>query len=123
VGRDLEGKVPEGLAKTADTMTGAPAMKMYEQAANAYVELWKKYGEAACKDKTAGCAGNEVILYNAARAFQAARLLAKAIGVRKILIDPQYNLQHTDPARKALYEIGSNYQAIATYDDAATYYE
>jgi tetratricopeptide (TPR) repeat protein len=123
VQRGVEGKVPEGWVKMADGMTGPEAMKLYEKAANAYVDLWKKYGEAACRDKAPGCEGNDVVLYNAARAYQAARLLAKAIGVRKILIDPQFNLQRTEPARKALYEIGANYQAIAVYDEAATYYE
>lgn len=123
VQRGLEGKVPESLAKSAESMTGAAAMKTYEKAAAGYFALWKKYGEAACRDKAEGCAGNEAVLYNAARAYQAARLLAKAIEVRKILIDPQYNLHRTDPAKKAVHEIGANYQAIAVYEDAAVYYE
>lgn len=123
VSRGLEAQVPVALAKSADGMTGAAAMKTYEKAANGYFSLWKKYGEAACKDKAEGCAGNEAILFNAARAYQAARLLAKAIEVRKILIDPQYNLSRTDPAKQAVYDIGANYQAIAVYEDAANYYE
>jgi len=123
VARDLERRPQEKLTERARKMTGAAAMKAHEQAADAYIALWKKYGEAACKDKTAGCERSEEILYNAAQSYQAARLLAKAIGVRKLLLDPQYNLQRTEPARKAVYEIGANYQAIASYDDAATYYE
>lgn len=123
VQRGLEGKVPEAIAKSAETMTGPAAMKAYEKAAAGYFSLWKKYGEAACRDKAEGCAGNEAILYNAARAYQAARLLAKAIEVRKILIDPQYTLHRTEPAQKAVYEIGANYQAIAVYEEAAVYYE
>jgi hypothetical protein len=45
---------------------------------------WEKYGEAAVQEQQAARlrARNEEILYNAARAFQAARLLAKAIAVR-----------------------------------------
>jgi tetratricopeptide (TPR) repeat protein len=123
VERGLEGKVPEALAKSAEAMTGADAMKAYEKAAAGYYALWKKYGEAACREKAEGCAGNEAILYNAARAYQAARLLAKAIEVRKILIDPQFNLHRTAPAKQAVYEIGANYQAIAVYEDAAAFYE
>ena len=46
------------------------------------------------------------VLHNAARAFQAAHLLAKAISVRKILIDPRYNLEKSDLGRKAVRDIG-----------------
>ncbi|MBK8257016.1 MAG: tetratricopeptide repeat protein [Polyangiaceae bacterium] len=123
VSRGLEGKIPEATAKAAEGMTGAAAMKTWEKAAQGYFSLWKKYGEPACREKADGCAGNEAVLYNAARAFQAARLLARAVEVRKILIDPQYNLHRTEPAKKAVYDIGANYQAIAMYEDAAAFYE
>lgn len=123
VGRDLERKVIDAQMESARKLTGAAAMKAFEKAANGYLSLWKKYGEAPCREKAAACERNEEVLFNAASAFSAARLLAKAISVRKILIDPQYNLQKTELARKAVYQIGANYQAIATYEDAATYYE
>ncbi len=123
VQRGVEGKAVENMVKKADSIGGPEALKMYETAANGYLDLWNKYGAAACRDKAAGCEGNEVILYNAAKAFQAARLVAKAIRARQMLIDPKNNLQTTEPARKAIYEIGANYHAIAVYDDAATYYE
>src|SRR5262249_25996019 len=54
---------------------------------------------------------------------QAARLIAKSISVRKILIDSRYGLQNTKAAKKSIYEIGGNYQAIAVYDEAAKWYE
>ena len=41
----------------------------------------------------------EEILYNSAKAFQAARLLAKAISVRKILLDPKFGLNNTELRR------------------------
>ena len=123
VQRGVEGKAVENIIKKADSMSGPEALKLYESGANGYLELWNKYGAGPCRDKAAGCEGNEVILYNAAKAFQAARLLAKSIRARQILIDPKNNLQGTEPARKAIYEIGANYHAIAVYDDAATYYE
>ncbi|MEZ4307232.1 MAG: tetratricopeptide repeat protein [Polyangiaceae bacterium] len=123
VARGLEGKIPEAVARQAETLTGPAAMKTWEKAATGYFALWKKYGEPACREKSAECAGNEAILYNAARAFQAARLLARAVEVRKILIDPQLGLHKTEPARKAVREIGANYQAIAMYEEAASFYE
>ena len=59
-----------------------------------------------------------------AKAYQAARLLAKAIQVRlQILLNKQYGLQDSELAKKALYEIGGNYQAIAVYDRAADFFE
>jgi hypothetical protein len=63
------------------------------------------------------------VLYDAARAFQAAHLLAKAITVRKTLIDPRYHLDKTKLGREAVLEIGKNYQAIAAYAEAAGYFE
>ena len=123
VDRDLERRVIDAQMESAKKLAASESMKAYEKAANAYLALWKKYGEAACKEKSPACERNEEVLFNAATAFQSARLLAKAISVRKILIDPQYNLHKTELARRAVYQIGANYQAIATYDDAATYYE
>jgi len=120
--RDIERIRAEGLVKAADKGS-ADSLKMYEKAANAYLDMWKKYGEEPCKNKTSACDRAEEVLYNAAKAFQAARLIAKAIAVRKILIDPQYNLNNTELARKAVYEIGGNYQAIAVYEQAAEWYE
>ena len=123
--RDIERLKAEELVKKADKDAegGKVDVKNYEKAAAAYLELWKKYGEEPCKNKKPECARNDEVLYNAARAFQAAHLIAKAISVRKILIDPQYNLNKTDLAKKAVYEIGGNYQAIAVYDLAADWYE
>ena len=120
--RDIERLKAEALVKAADA-GGAEASKQYEKGAQAYLELWKKYGEGPCEAKQPACARNDEVLYNAARAFQAARLIAKSIAVRKILIDPKYNLNTTELAKKAVYEIGGNYQAIAVYDEAANWYE
>ncbi len=120
--RDIQAKRAEALIKKADS--GAPdKIKLYEEGANLYYELWKQYGEQTCKDKKPGCEKNDKILYNAARAFQAARLIAKAIKLRTILINPDYGLERTDAAKLAVYEIGGNYQAIAVYSDAADWYE
>lgn len=121
--RDIERLAAQKLVEAADA--GSPeAYKLYKDAADRYMKMWKDYGEAPCeRDDKDACPGNEEVLYNAARAYQAARLIAKAIVVRKILINPNYNLNETELARKAMYEIGGNYQAIAVYDEAATWYE
>ncbi len=122
--RDIERLAAQETIKAADAGGGGvDTIKMYERGALAYMELWKKYGESACEKKEASCDKSEEILYNAARAFQAARLIAKSIAARQILLNPKYNLNKTELAKKSVYEIGGNYQAIAVYDEAANWYE
>jgi tetratricopeptide (TPR) repeat protein len=120
--RDIERLRAEKLVEVAD-QSGKDAAKAYEKGALAYMELWKKYGEGPCEAKQPACERQEEVLYNAAKAFQAARLIAKSIAARRILIDPRYNLDKTALAKQSVYEIGGNYQAIAVYDEAANWYE
>ena len=108
----------------ADKAGGVEALKTYENAGTQYLELYRKY----CKGPMdAGQPANaekcDELVYNAARAFQAARLIAKAIAARMILIDPANKMEKSPLAKKAVYEIGGNYQAIAVYDKAAEWYE
>jgi len=119
--RDIQAKRAEALVKKADA-GGADSIKLYEEAANLYYDLWKKYGEESCKENKPACEKNDKILYNGARAFQAARLIARAIKLRTILINTPA-LKNSQAAKLAVYEIGGNYQAIAVYEDAATWYE
>jgi hypothetical protein len=103
---------------------GAQALRLYEQAGNEYIELWRTYGEEPIRQKQPPqCENMDEVVYNAARAFQAARLIAKAIQARLILIKPDNMMDKTNLAKKAVYEIGGNYQAIAVYDEAAKWYE
>jgi hypothetical protein len=121
--RDIERKRAETMVEEADK-GGANSLEKYRTAAQLYLDMWEKYGREPCEaGQKEACARNDEVLYNAARAFQAARLLAKAIAVRKILINPKYNLNTTELAKKAVWEIGGNYQAIAVYEEAATWYE
>ncbi len=121
--RDIERLRAEALIKEADKNPGANIEK-YRTAAQLYMDLWEKYGKEPCeKGQTEACARNDEVLYNASRAFQSARLLMKSIAVKKILINPKYNLHKTESAKKAVYEIGGNFQAIAVYDEAASWFE
>ncbi|NRA35628.1 MAG: hypothetical protein HRU17_20065 [Polyangiaceae bacterium] len=101
----------------------AEALALFKKGGDRYVELWRTYGE---KQLSAGeesqCGAMDEILHNGAQAYQAARLLAKSIGVRRLLLNPSYGLHETDLANQAIYLIGGNYQAIAVYDQAAKYY-
>lgn len=99
-------------------------MRQYENAANAYLGLWRKYGKAAIeKEEEFKCEALDEVVYNACKAFQAGRLIAKAIQCRQILLNPKNRLDESPLARKAVYEIGGNYQAIAVYEKAADWYE
>lgn len=121
--RDIERLRAEKLVEAADKGS-ADSIAQYRQAAQLYMDMWEKYGKEPCeKGNKEACERNDEILYNAARSYQAARLVARAISVRRTLINPKYNLHNTALAKKAIYEIGGNYQAIAVYDEAATWYE
>jgi tetratricopeptide (TPR) repeat protein len=98
----------------------------YKKGGDAYLELWRTYCEEplAKGEKPKQCEKADEIIYNTAKAYQAARLLAKAIQVRlQILLNPKYGLHESELAKKALYEVGGNYQAIAVYDRAADFFE
>jgi len=45
----------------------------------------------------------EEIVYNGARSYQAARLIAKAIQARMILLDPRWKMEKTNLAKKSVY--------------------
>jgi TolA-binding protein len=101
------------------------SLDSYKKGADAYLELWRGYCEEPLSkgEKPKQCEKADEIVYNMARAYQAARLLAKSIQVRQILLSEKYGLDKSDLAKKATYEIGGNYQAIAVYDRAADYFE
>jgi tetratricopeptide (TPR) repeat protein len=103
---------------------GPNALRTYEEAGNAYISVWRKYGEEPLKNhQPMQCEKMDEVVYNAAKAYQAGRLVAKAIQARLILINPDNTLDKSELAKKAIYEIGGNYQAIAVYDEAAKWYE
>ncbi|HLM74458.1 MAG TPA: tetratricopeptide repeat protein, partial [Polyangiaceae bacterium] len=76
--RDLEWLKADRLFKAAEK-GGPDSNKLFASAGDAYMSLWRKYGEVACEKKEASCKRMEDVLYNASRSFQAARLLAKSI--------------------------------------------
>ncbi len=101
------------------------SVENYKKGADAYLDIWRKYCEGPMSkgEKIKQCENAHEIVYNMAKAYQAAHLLAKSIQARLILLDPKYGMEKTDLAQKATYEIGGNYQAIAVYDRAADFYE
>ena len=107
---------------------GAGALDLYEKGGNAYFEMFRKYCETPVTANQPPQAEKcDELLYNAARAYQAARLIAKAIKARVTLLnasqDTRYGMTNSALAKRATYEIGGNYQAIAVYEAAADWYE
>lgn len=113
------------LVERADKEGGREALALYEKGGTAYFETFRKYcQDPVANGQTPQAERCDEIAYNAARAFQAARLVAKAITVRRSLLAYDEKLKLNSPlAKKATYEIGGNYQAIAVYDLAADWYE
>ncbi len=122
VSRHLNRLAAEKLVAEAQK-GGAGANAKFAQAGQLYLKYWKTHGKKACRNDEKSCKEYDAELYSAAAAFQAAHLLAKAIKVREILVNPDYHLHQTEPARKATFELGGNYQAIAVYEKAASWYE
>ena len=108
----------------ADKAGGVQALQTYENAGTQYLELYRKYCkgpiDAGQPPQAEKC---DELVYNAAKSFQAGRLIAKSIAARMILIDPANKMDKSPLAKKSVYEIGGNYQAIAVYDKAAEWYE
>ncbi len=120
---DIQRLKAQKLTELADK-GASNALQLDEQAGNTYFEIWRKYGEAPLRaNQPPQCERLDEIVYNAAKAYQAARLIAKAIAARRVLLDPQNRMDKSELARKAVYEIGGNYQAIAVYDEASKWYE
>jgi tetratricopeptide (TPR) repeat protein len=118
---DVQRLRAEKMVEVADKGTGDALVK-YKEAGDAYIEIWRTYGEAQLEaGGESQCGRMEEVLFNAAQAYQAGRLLAKAISVRQLLLNPKYKLNETDLAKKSIYQLGRNYQAIAVYDAGAKY--
>lgn len=125
---DIQRLAAEKTVELADSQqdkgNAREAIENYKKGGDAYLELWRTYGEdALSKGEKPQCGKMDEIVYNMARAYQAGRLLAKSIQARLILLNPKYGMEKSDLAMKATYEIGGNYQAIAVYDRAADFYE
>ena len=121
---DIQRLKAEKMVQLADKTGGASSLQTYEQAGNTFYELWRKYGqEPISQNQAPQCDKLDEVVYNSARAYQAARLVAKAIRARMTLLNPQFHMDNSPLAKKATLEIGKNLQAIAVYDQAADWFE
>jgi len=120
---DIQRLKAQKIVEKADA-GDASALALYEEAARTYLDMWHKYGETPLRaNQPMQCDRMDEIVYNAAKAYQSARLLGRAISTRMILLNPDNRMEKSPLATKATYEIGGNFQAIAVYDQAAGWYE
>ncbi|MCC7538699.1 MAG: tetratricopeptide repeat protein [Deltaproteobacteria bacterium] len=84
--------------------------RRFREAARQSIMLVRRYRSAEDLDE---------VLYNAAIYYQAARLLGRAIRVREVLIERHAESEY---ARRAMYQIGANFHALAIYGRAADFY-
>jgi TolA-binding protein len=83
----------------------------YKKCANEYVDIWNEFETHPKAD---------ILLFNAARCFEAAFLVGKSIQMRKELLD---RYKTSTVYQQTLRELGENYQGIAYYSNAADRYE
>ncbi len=86
---------PEGFVRCADT----------------FVEVYNDHEDHEQAD---------TLLFNAARCYEAAYLVGKAIQIRNALLEAHPDSKHY---QQTLQELGLNYQAVAYYSDAAERFE
>ncbi len=103
--------VAQGRAESymKDGENGDP--KGYVKCAQEYVEIWN-----ATEDHPKG----DILLFNAARCYEAAYLVGLAVKMRTELVT---RYPKSSVYRQTLRELGENYQAIAFYGEAAKRYE
>lgn len=91
--------------------------------AQALLDAWNTQGAPACLAMAADCPRYGDSLYNAARAFQSAGELNKAIAVRTMLVDPKYHLDATDIGKKTLFQLAEDYKLLTEYAKSAEFAE
>lgn len=110
------GKFREDLAKLIEQssfklINQLEAKNEYGKAADAYMTFVQDWPKSDLADKA---------LYNASIDFFNAKMLDRAIEVRKQLIQKYPKSQYVP---KTLYALAEGYEAIADFDDAADHYE
>ena len=96
------------------------------RAATAYFEMWRKY----CEDPVA-TARSRRSARSATRSSTTRRRPSRPLAssrrrsrfAERSSLDEKYEADNSPLAKKATYEIGGNYQAIAVYDQAAEWFE
>lgn len=98
------------MRKQAESLT---KRKRFMEAAEIYLDIYKNY--TGVYDDRGMCE----VLFNTAINLESARLVMKAIDVRKHMVATYPQCEHS---KKAAYFIGQNYHALQNFSKAAEYY-
>ncbi|MBC8066736.1 MAG: hypothetical protein IAG13_00250, partial [Deltaproteobacteria bacterium] len=83
----------------------------YKNCANGFVDIWNEFDNHPEGD---------ILLFNAARCFEAAFLVGRAIEMRKLLLT---HYPESSKHEQTLEELGKGYQGIALFAEAASSFE
>jgi tetratricopeptide (TPR) repeat protein len=112
----------EKKVSLADKSSGPEAKRLYREAAETYLLAFRDHCTTATKISP-GVHCDE-LAYNAARAFYAAGLSARAIEAHKSLVvfDDVHGM-HSPLARRSLHELGALHRDLTLYESAAQFFE
>jgi tetratricopeptide (TPR) repeat protein len=124
---DILRRGAQRLVERADKLGGEDAQPMYEQGGAAYLDTYRRYCEAPGREKRAPrltASSCEEIAYDAARAFAAGHRTTKAVAVYRMMVaEDERTHAHSPLAAKAMFHLGTSYQSMALYEEAADWYE
>lgn len=112
----------EGLVRRSDKEPGETARKLLLDAGASYEHLFTSRLKGPCERSEARCARADEVLFNAMRAYRAARDLDAAARVFELLANPRFGFR-SELASKALLDEGNMYLATASYERAASRFE
>ena len=91
--------------------------------ANGAIRDYRENGRDICRSgPSPTCDGYAKTLTEAASLYDDAGMPAKAIAVRKMLINPRSGLDHTPEATAAVLELARGYERLGIFDIAARFY-
>ena len=115
------------LVERGDKLGIDDGQPLFEQAGTAYLDMYRLYCKEPVRNGRTSHVAREAcdeIAYNSARAFVAAHRMVKAVVVYRMLVTDAERTHRVSPlAAKAMYRVGTGYQAMGLYEEAAEWYE
>ena len=115
------------LAERGDKLGIDDGQPLFEKAGSAYLDMYRLYCMEPLRNGRSSHvapAACDEIAFNSARAFVAAHRTVKAVVVYRMLVTDAERTHRISPlAAKAMYRVGTGYQAMGLYEEAADWYE
>jgi len=115
------------LVERADKLDADAAQPLFESAGMLYLDTYRTYCEEPANEQRPeriDAQRCEEMAWNAARAFAAGRRTVKAVATYRMIVAADERTKRQSPlAAKAMFALGSGYQSMALYEQAADWYE